>query len=285
MIKGYLYTYAAIAIFSSLEVLSKLATLNVPPLVLWLFRMLLGSLALLPFVKFEKLRCLTLKEWLKIGVLGSVTVGWGVSLFHIGLYHLSASEVAIIFSSNPLFVLLFSRIFKKEKISLRVYSGMFLGFGGVLVVSYRPGHLFSTFYSLYILISAVLFSLYTVFGRDISRKTSSATLNFFAFIFGSLAVFPLVFLSGERIALPHEDIFYVLYLGLVVTGIAYMLFFEGVKTVGANLSSMAFFVKPWLASFLAFLILNEEFTVREMAGGALMAISLIIAYWPSKTSE
>ncbi len=283
MLKGYLYVYSAIAIFSSLEVLSKLATVEVPPLTLWLFRMLLGATVLFPFVNFGKLKELSSKEWFEVIVLGSVTVGFGVSLFHLGLVHLSASEVAIIFSSNPLFVLLFSRIFKSEIISTRVYIGMFLGFLGVIVVSYVPGHLFSTFYSLYILLSAVLFSLYTVFGRDVSRKISSASLNFLAFIFGSMTVLPLVLFSGEKLILPRGDIFYVLYLGLIVTGIAYMLFFKGVKIVGANLGSMAFFVKPWLASFLAFLILGEKFTLRAISGGILMALSLIIAYWPSRS--
>lgn len=278
MIKGYISTYSAIAIFSSLEVFSKLATLNVPPLTLWFFRMLFGTLILFPFVRFEKLKRLSRTDWLNVFWLGSVTVGIGVSFFHMGLYYVSASEVAIIFSSNPLFVLLFSKLFYKEKFKLRVYIAMALGFSGVVVVSYEPGHIFTSLYSLYILFSAILFALYTVLGRKISQKTSSATLNSLSFIFGMFAVMILMLIFRQPFSIPLKELPYVLYLGVVVTGVAYMLFFKGVKMIGASLSSMAFFVKPWLASFLAFLILGEKFTLSKDLGGVLMALSLIIAY-------
>ncbi len=282
MLKGYLYTYAAIAIFSSLEVSSKLTTVSMPPLVLWFFRMVFGILVLFPFVKFRKLKNLSKVDWINMAWLGSITVGIGVSLFHIGLYHVSASEVAIITSSNPLFVLLFSKLIYKEKFKLRVYIGMGLGFLGVVMVAYKPGHFFTSFYSLCILVSAMLFAIYTVLGRKISRKTSSSTLNFFAFIFGMFTVLIILFLIHEPITLPLKEIWNVLYLGMVVTGLAYVLFFQGVKIVGASLGSMAFFVKPWLASLLAFFILREEFTILKIFGGILMAVALIIAYWPGK---
>ncbi len=282
MLKGYIYTYSAMAIFSTLEVFSKITMSGMPPLVLWFFRMLFGAATLLPFVNFRSLKNLTKIDWANMLWLGSVTVGIGVSFFYLGLSHISAAEVAIIFSSNPIFVLLFSRIIYRERFNLRVYFGMILGFSGVVLVSYKPEHFFTSIYSIYILISTILFALYTVLGRKISKKTSSATLNSFAFIFGLIPVLIILLTIHEPIFIPKKDFFYVLYLGVVVTGVAYMLFFQGVKFVGASFGSMAFFVKPWLASLLSFFILREEFTLLKVLGGILMAISLIVAYWPQR---
>jgi drug/metabolite transporter (DMT)-like permease len=282
MLKGYLYTYSAIVIFSTLEVFSKLTIVSMSPFTLWFFRMVFGTMVLFPFIKFKSLKNLTKVDWLNIAWLGSVTVGIGVSFFYIGLYHTSAAGVAIISSSIPLFVLLFSKLIYKEKFSFRVYIGMALGFLSVVIVSYKPAHLFSSLHFLYVLVSAILFALYTVLGRKISQKTSSATLNALSFIFGMITVLIILLVTSQPIAIPRKDFLYVLYLGVIVTGVAYMLYFQGVKVVGASLSSMAFFVKPWLASLLAFTILGEKFTFSKDFGGVLMAISLIIAYWPKK---
>ena len=284
MLLGYIYVYSAIVIFSSIEVISKFISVSIDPLNLWLFRMIFAILVFIPFVRKKSLRNLERRDWFNLTWLGVFTVGIGTSLYHVGLSHISAAEVAIVFSSNPLFVLLFSKLIYKERFPLRVYLGMSLGFIAVIVTSYIPGQFFHDLYSLYIIVSAILFALYTVVGRVISKKTSSATLNSISFGIGIITVLCIMRYFHDTIQLSVRDIPYVVYLGTVATGVAYLLFFKGVKKISASLGSMSFFVKPWLAAFFAFLILGEKFTLRRDIGGALMALSLIMAYWPSKKS-
>ena len=284
MFLGYIYVYSAIIIFSSIEVISKFIGSSIGPLNLWLFRMIFAIFVFSPFVKRKTLKNLSLRDWLNLLWLGVFAIGIGTSLFHIGLTHISAAEVAIVFSSNPLFVLLFSVVIYKERFPIRVYLGMALGFIAAIITSYIPGQFSHDLYALYIIIAAILFALYTVVGRSISQKTSSATLNGISFGIGIVTVLCLIGWLHNPIRLPFKAIPYVAYLGIIATGVAYLLFFKGVQKTSASLGSMAFFVKPWLAAFLAFLILGEKFTLRRDIGGALMALSLIMAYWPSKRS-
>ncbi len=278
---GYIYVYAAIILFSSIEVISKFIGNYVNPLDLWLFRLLFAIPTLLIFLKFSSFKNLTRRDWFNLLWIGTITVGVGMSFYHEALAHIQANEVAILFSANPIFVLLFSKLFFKEKFPIRVYIGMTLGFLGVIITSYSTNFT-GDIYALFVIISTILFAIFTVFGKPIAQRSSSATLNFISFVFAVPVVLLEMIIFKEPLTLSIKAVPYIAYIGIVTTGIAYLLFFKGIEKVGASLGSMAFFAKPWIASFLAFLILAEAMTAQKMIGGILMASSLMIAYWPSK---
>jgi len=67
-----------------------------------------------------------------------------------------------------------------------------------------------------------------------------------------------------------------LYLGIFVTGLAYLLFFEALKKIPAATGSMFFFMKPVIASVLAFLLLNEKLSLMQIIGILFVIESLTI---------
>ncbi|BBJ28530.1 DMT family transporter [Athalassotoga saccharophila] len=276
---GYFYVYAAIALFSSIEVVSKFIGNYVDPLNLWLFRLIFAILTLLPFVKFSYLKSLNSKDWVNLLWLGVISAGIGMSLYHLAVANSQANEMAIIFSSNPIFVLLFSKLFFKEKFSIRVYIGMILGFLGVIITSYSSDFK-GDIYALLMVLSCVLFALLTVFGRTVVQHSSSATFNFMIFVIALPVVLLEMLIFKVPVHIELKSLPYLAYIGVVTTGVAYLLFFKGISKVGSSLGSMAFFIKPWIASFLAFLILSEKLSVNLIFGGILMAFSLLITYLP-----
>lgn len=278
---GYFYVYLAIVLFSSIEVISKFIGSYVDPLNLWLFRLLFAIPTLLPFVRFSQLKNLSRKDWINLIWIGIVPVGIGMSLYHFALANSQANEMAIIFSANPIFVLLFSKLFFKERFPLRVYIGMILGFVGLTVTSYSSGFK-GDIYVFVMIVACALFAILTVFGRTITKDSSSAVFNFMTFVIAVPVVLIEMAIFNVPIEISVKALPYLAYIGIVTTGIAYLFFFKGISKIGASLGSMAFFVKPWIASFLAFLILSEELNTQLIAGGILMASSLVIAYWPSR---
>ncbi len=281
---GYFYVYSAIALFSSIEVVSKFIGNYVDPLNLWLFRLIFAILTLFPFAKFSKLRLLTSKDWINLLWLGTISAGIGMSLYHIAVANSQANEMAIIFSSNPIFVILFSKLFFKERFPMHVYVGMILGFLGVIVTSYSS-EFKGDIYALLMVVSCVLFALLTVFGRTIVEHSSSATFNFMIFVIALPVVLLEMLIFKVPIHIEIKSLPYLAYIGIVTTGIAYLLFFKGISKVGSSLGSMAFFIKPWIASLLAFLMLSEKLSVNLIFGGILMASSLIITYLPRRTHK
>lgn len=281
---GYFYIYTAIVLFSSIEVVSKFVGSYVDPLNLWLFRILFAIPTLLPFVRLSELKKLSRKDWLNLIWIGAIPVGIGMSLYHVAVANSQANEMAIIFSANPIFVLLFSKLFFKEKLPFKVYIGMLVGFIGLIVISYSSKFT-GDIYALMMIASSALFAIFTVFGKPISQHSSSAAFNFMAFVIAMPVVLIEMAIFKVPIQISLKAIPYVMYIGIVTTGIAYLLFFKGIAKIGASLGSMSFFAKPWIASFLAFIILSEVMSDQMIAGGILMASSLLIAYWPSKKYE
>jgi|GEM_PF-1749213 drug/metabolite transporter (DMT)-like permease len=278
---GYFYVYTAIVLFSSIEVVSKFIGNYVDPLNLWLFRLLFAIPTLLPFVRLSQLKQLSRKDWMNLIWIGALPVGVGMSLYHLAVANSQANEMAIIFSANPIFVLLFSKLFFKEKFPLKVYLGMMIGFVGLIVISYSSKFT-GDIYALIMIVSCALFAILTVFGRPISQHSSSAAFNFMAFVIAVPVVLIEMAIFKVPIQISLKAIPYLAYIGIVTTGIAYLLFFKGISIIGASLGSMSFFAKPWIASFLAFIVLSEVMSTQMIAGGILMALSLVIAYWPSK---
>ena len=64
------------------------------------------------------------------------------------------------------------------------------------------------------------------------------------------------------------------HLGLVITGLAYLLYFEGMKKISAAKAAAYFFMKPVLASLLAFFILKETLSLGQIFGIILVVLSL-----------
>jgi len=71
-----------------------------------------------------------------------------------------------------------------------------------------------------------------------------------------------------------ENFAFLAYLGLVITGLAYLLYFEGMKKISASKASGYFFLKPALASLFAFLILREKLSGFQIIGIVFIIISL-----------
>jgi drug/metabolite transporter (DMT)-like permease len=71
-----------------------------------------------------------------------------------------------------------------------------------------------------------------------------------------------------------RSILLIMYLGLVVTGLAYVLYFEGMKQLTASRASIYFFLKPAIASILAYLVLQEKLGALQLAGMMLIMLAL-----------
>ena len=82
-----------------------------------------------------------------------------------------ASTAAILISSNPIFVLLFSSILLKEKVTFERIACILLGMVGIILIIYKGNVGGDTAISLTLgLIASITFGLYTVLGKNKVRR-------------------------------------------------------------------------------------------------------------------
>lgn len=280
-----MYLLNTVILFSSYEVVSKTLVGKIDPFQINFIRFFVGGLILFLFILFTGNLSIGKKDFMLVAAAGIINVAISMNLLQESLYvhNAKASVAAVIFSSNPIFVSVFSALMDKEKISLHKLLGLFLGVLGIVVIFIEKLDLHSINFKspVLALLSAVFYGLYTVIGRKASVKIGSLKMNSYSFLIGSLVLLPFLLLRGiPVVSFDYTGIYQVAYLSLLVTGLAYLTYFKGLSAIGASKGSLVFFIKPVLASCIAILFLKEQATVSLFAGTLLILAGIvIIVYW------
>lgn len=124
------------AIWSSVFSLGKMALEHSPPLFLTAARMLFAGALILGYLAWRKRSSLkiTLKQFISLSVLALFSIYLTNAFEFWGLQRMSAAKTCFFYSFSPFFTALFSYIHFREKMNLRKWLGMAIGFIGFVPV-------------------------------------------------------------------------------------------------------------------------------------------------------
>lgn len=74
-----------------------------------------------------------------------------------------------------------------------------------------------------------------------------------------------------------------LYMGIALSGLAYITYVEALKILGAGKGSVTFFCKPAIASALAVIFLGEKLTLNGILGSAIIIVGMAVNFSPEKS--
>ena len=102
-----------------------------------------------------------------------------------------------------------------------------------------------------------------------------ATLKtFLQFLAASLLLIPYLFFTNEGlIIIPLKPFLLLLILGIVHTGIAYLLYFDAIRGLSSLKIALYSYIDPVFSVILSICILKEGFSLLECIGMALILIS------------
>ena len=72
------------------------------------------------------------------------------------------------------------------------------------------------------------------------------------------------------------------YLAVLTTALAYLLYARGLRTTAVTTATTLGLAEPAVAAVLGLALLGEHLTATGLAGLGVLAISLVIAAWPSR---
>ena len=259
MKKGLIYAIITALVFTTLEPVSKLIAEQVSPYAITFWRCMIGSLVLMPFgmarIKKQKIR-IDIKDIGMLCFLGTLLICISLVILQVAVKKSdNPALIAIIFSSNSVFTILLALVFLKEKMTKRKLFAIILCVIGVLVCAdFSSGtNLTSVIYAL---VSALSLSLYTVLSKKYMKKIGGVIHTALSFFFGSIVLLFGILTTGIKVVpiLTTENVFLLIYLGIVVTGIGYWAYNMAIEKGGAMTASLAFFIKPILTPVVTFLI-------------------------------
>lgn len=263
-------------LWSSVFAIGKVALAYSPPIFLTGFRMLLAGALILGYLAIAKRGSfkLSIRHYLSLGLLAVTSIYLTNILEYWSLQYLTAAKSSFIYSLSPFFAALFSYLHFKEKMNLKKWVGMVIGFLGFLLPLFLTKssgeeilHAFSVF-SLpeLAMTGAALCSVYgwvllriAVKGQTISPLMANGTSMF---IGGALALFHSFFVdSWNPIPLQMDKVQPFLIATLSVTLISniicYNLYGMMLRRYTATFLSFVGLLSPIFASLHGYIFLGE----------------------------
>lgn len=289
MKKGYFYIGLTTILFSSMEIVLKFISGDFNPVQLTCSRFLIGGIFLLPFALIiinKKQIHLNIKSLLKFSLLGLIGIVISMTLYQLAVLHTNASVVAVLFSSNPVFVMFFAYLLLKEPIHRYNIASLLFEVLGILLII-NPLHTKLNFFGVILtLLATLLFALYGVLGKHETQKYGGLIVTCFGFLCGSAEMLLLSFSTHipafASFLINHNlqqfanipmvkgysllNLPFVLFVYIGVTGIGYASYFKAMEITSANKTSLVFFFKPILAPILAYFILKEDIPFNMLMG-------------------
>ena len=140
-------------------------------------RSLITTFVILLFIKFyEKkniLPILQIKNYHKRGMYEVLTA----IFFLTGLILLPVAEVYTLLMTNPFFVTIFAFFFLKEKVGIRRWAAVIIGFIGVLFVI-NPQNVNFNYLYIFPIVAAVFLTIREIATKNIATKTNSFEIIF-----------------------------------------------------------------------------------------------------------
>lgn len=286
-LRGLPALLAGIILFSTIEVASKLmqsggAIAGQSPLWLASIRFIISGLVLLyPALRNLRRReaVLQSKDFLFLSGLGFLGVTLMSGLYHTSITVLPANVAALVFSCNPVFVVLFAPLLLPEKITMRKLGAVALCLTGILVLARDHSSGISTFGLLLMLGAIILFAVYTILFKKLTPRCGALALTAFTSLAGGLFLLPAAIATGNCPLAMYGTVDWIgiAYLALIGTALGYFLFIYGIGHVEAGIGSMVFFLKPFLAALFAWMVLGESLTLPMLLGGAFILSGMAVA--------
>ena len=189
--RGIFFIMTGMAFFSIQDSLIKFIFEDIALFELYFGRTLIQSVFLLSFVLITK-KTISLKtHYPLLTLIRVVCFFFGFSFFYISLTFMTLAMTSALFFSCPFFMSMFAKFFLKEKIGIRRWSAIVVGFIGVLIVL-NPSLDDFNFFKLAPVACALCYSISMTITKYTSDKdtiyTQMTWLYIFA-LFASLVIF------------------------------------------------------------------------------------------------
>ena len=274
----YIVLFALGALWGTSFGAIKIALEGVTPLTVMSVRILLAgaALLLLTFIRRTKFPRGT-QNWVKIfwmAILGTLMPFY---LVPWGQLKIDSSTTAIIMAINPIFALILGHFFSdNERFSIRQLLAMAISFTGIFLVfgaDAFSGSNGSILAQLAVIIAGIGYVISGVIATRI-RVSTADSVSASIFVCASIIVLPLWLIVEQpwKMHLETESLLALTHLGLVSTGMAFLMRYYLILRAGAVFLSYVAFIIPIFGIFFGIVFLDESLSL-----GTLSAIILILS--------
>jgi drug/metabolite transporter (DMT)-like permease len=259
----------------------------VPPISLAFWRWTLVFFILLPFtyLSLKKNYKIIKIEFKKLFFLGAMGCGVCGAFPFLAGQTTTVTNMGIIYTSSPIFIILISNIFFKEKINLTKIIGLIACLVGVFAIIIKGDfylliNLNFTIGDLWMLAAAIGWALYSIY--LFYWKTKLEIFQRFTLIafFGAISLLP--FYVGEEIFFKRtifsdEFFIWVVFAAISPGIIAFTLYTIVQKRLGASLTGFTLYIFTIYGAIYGYFLFEEKLENYHLIGTVLVFIGVYLA--------
>ena len=246
-------------------------------------RLTLGSLifCVILLLRDPKGFCIQRKDIPLFLGLGLASVLFFTVCYFTAITMMPLSTAAILLYTSPIWIMLMSVLFFREKLSARKLLALALAFGGCVLVSGFSGGGLTAAGLLCGLGAGFGYGLYSIFGTVALRCYTPLTVTTWAFIISALGSW---FISRPADMLakiadapsPVGLLLFFLLTALVTAVVPYLSYTQGLQTVEASRAGIIATIEPLVATLVGVLVFSEPLTLTNCLGIALILSAVVI---------
>ncbi|MEL7833454.1 DMT family transporter [Fodinibius sp. Rm-B-1B1-1] len=230
------------------------------------------------------------RDWLPLlgmGLLGNLIYQ---GLFIIGIDYTYAANAAVMLGTIPIWVAIISHFFNLERMNIFKTLGVIAAFSGIIFIVSGGKNPFSfgsdTFLGdLIIIAAAVVWGGYTILSKSFLSRYTPIQFSAIMATIGAIVLFliglpNIIQLEWTQISAAAYG--GVVYSGLLSIGVAYLIWNYGLQTVGAVHTATYQNLVPVLGLVFGVALLNEQLTLLQYGGSALVIVGIVLARWKRK---
>jgi drug/metabolite transporter (DMT)-like permease len=247
----------------------KIATYSFGPITIAFLRVFFGALPVLLLCYFKKIKVEAFsKDWYWFAMIGFINLVAPFFLIAYGVKSVQSNLAAILMSSTVLSSTVLGHFYtKNERFDLTRTIGVLIGFSGIIYL-FSDNLLITenNFISaLLILLGATCYVVGGLLTLKISKKKNENVTGSIL-IWATIILIPLVSLIEQPWnSTPRLDsTISVIYLGLVSTGVAWLLRFKILTTNGLIFQSQVSYLIPIFGVILGYIFLDEIITLKVL---------------------
>ncbi|MBZ8133706.1 DMT family transporter [Afifella sp. IM 167] len=274
--------------------LIKIALPTVPPATIVLVRLAIGAAFLLAFVRVRGIALPRAPRlWGMFAVQGILQSALPFMLISWGELHIDSGLAGLLTATPPIFVFLIAHFVLREREAwAREVVGVVTGLAGVLVIlgpAIGAAAGSSILGQLAVTGSSLSYALAAIYARRFGHLPAPLTAAA-AMTMATLEMLPVALFVDRPWTLSPapEALLALAALGVFSTGLAMIVFFRLVKTLGALGVSSGSYLRAGFGVLLGAVVLGEAFTVTLFAGLVLIFLGVAVTTgalaWPARVT-
>jgi len=259
----------------------KIATYSYGPVTIAFLRIFFGAIPVIGLCLVKKIKIEAFsKDWYWCAAIGMINLVIPFFLIAYGIQKVQSNLAAILMASTPLSATVLAHFFTdNEKINSIKLFGVLIGFSGIVFL-FSDNILINENNFLSVLIIFFASTFYVIGGiltlKISNKKNENVTASML--IWATIFLIPITaFIEKPWNLNPSTDsTISIIYLGIVATGLAWLLRFRILKTNGLVFQAQVAYLIPIFGIILGYIFLKELITPKVFVAVAAIVIGIYL---------